>query len=196
MTMHAVVLGCAHHVRRVRLVPNLFTHLPFRDGIASEFARKDHQRAIEQSPLLEVENQLRERGVDLLFHRSSPARDHARACPSTGMGCIRSSPPRSERRLRRDDAPTGTPDQIGRCCTCRTHAVARATDRRLSLTERSAGDRRIRATGSAIRAGSRPRTGRRAPSPTVSRRADDGSESVCRQVRLEAEPQRPRPAGS
>ena len=68
MPVHAVVLGLAHHVRLFGLVLHFLADLAFGNRVAPELARQHHQRAVQQPALLQIENQLRDRRVDLLLH--------------------------------------------------------------------------------------------------------------------------------
>jgi len=65
MPVHAVVSQLVDGVRHLDLVPHLVARLALDEHVPAELAGKHDQGAVEQSSLLEVEHELRDRGVDL-----------------------------------------------------------------------------------------------------------------------------------
>ena len=67
VAMHAVEFEVLERGGHFDLVFYLFVGLAFDQRVAAEFAGEDDQGAVQQSARLEVENQLRDRGIDCFF---------------------------------------------------------------------------------------------------------------------------------
>ena len=65
MPVHAVVNQLVDGVRHLDLVPHLVARLALDEHVPAELAGEHDQRAVKQPALLEVEHELRDRGVDL-----------------------------------------------------------------------------------------------------------------------------------
>ena len=68
VAVHAVMFQLVDRVRHVHLVTHLVAWFALDEHVAAELAGEHDERAIEQAAFLEVEHELRDRGVDLALH--------------------------------------------------------------------------------------------------------------------------------
>lgn len=64
VAVHSVVFELRHHVRLFDRVLHALFGFSFDEDVPAELAGEHDQRAIEQAPLLQVEDQLRDRTID------------------------------------------------------------------------------------------------------------------------------------
>jgi len=68
MAVHAVVFHFLNLVGHRNLVFDSPVRFAFDEGVAAEFARQHDERAVEEAARFEVEHELRDGAIDLLFH--------------------------------------------------------------------------------------------------------------------------------